>query len=261
MNLLLDVYLAQEKWSEAQSLLLEKIALGSRSKSRDDGQVLTDILALVDVLIHKNSHAEALLYGRRALKGYRRMGSDGVLGVESSLKALVRVCHMSGNYDEEDAYAAILSDFLQLNSTQMSSTDGAQSSEHHVTSPSPASTSPVPQEKTSLHQNKQQEGISNVEQRHGKDIQEDIDAVQRSRILEKRHQIAKDDIIQRLSTIVPTVTKPPHLPSNETEEKISEGTSTTVTENTILPKRDERPLTLPPNPRLLALTPGMSQYP
>ena len=114
MTLLLDTYLAQEKWNEAQSLLLEKISLGSRDTSSESGDVLADMLTLVDVLLHKSSHAEALLYGRRSLKGYRKLGSKGTSGVEKSLRALVRVCHLDGNLeDEEEAYSAILSDFLQ----------------------------------------------------------------------------------------------------------------------------------------------------
>jgi hypothetical protein len=127
MEFLLGVYLAQEKWDEAQALLLKKISVESRDNSRDSGGVLMDLLTLVDVLIYKKSYAEALLYGRRALKGYRKMGSNGAPGVESSLKALVRVCHMDGNYDEEDAYAAILSDFLLLNTSELNSPDATQS--------------------------------------------------------------------------------------------------------------------------------------
>jgi tetratricopeptide (TPR) repeat protein len=113
MNLLLDTYLAQGKWSEAQAILLEKIALVSRDKSKDNGGILAEMLTLIDVLLHKNSYAEALLYGRRALKGYRKLGSDGIGGVEKSLRVLVHVCHLDENFDEEDAYAAILSDFLR----------------------------------------------------------------------------------------------------------------------------------------------------
>jgi hypothetical protein len=73
------------------------------------------MLILIDVLVQKASYTEAYLYGRRTLKGYRKMGSDGLPGVESSLKALIHICHMNGNYEEEDAYTAILSDFKQLN--------------------------------------------------------------------------------------------------------------------------------------------------
>lgn len=78
---------------------------------------------MVDVLINKSSYAGALLYGRRALKGYRKMGSDGITGIESSLRVLVRICHLSGNYDKEDAYAVILSDFAQLKAPDLNSTD------------------------------------------------------------------------------------------------------------------------------------------
>jgi len=114
MHLLLETYLASEKWNEAQSLLLEKIALASGNKSGESGGVLGEMLILVDVLLNKSSHAEALLYGRRALKGYRKLGSKGTTGVEKSLRALVRVCRTDGNLeDEEEAYAAMLSEFLQ----------------------------------------------------------------------------------------------------------------------------------------------------
>lgn len=136
-TLLLDVYLAEEKWDEAQSLLLEKIGVGSRDKSSDNGRVLKDILTLIDVLIHKSSYAEAHLYGRRALKGYRKMGLEGVSGVESSLKALMRICHMNGDWDEGDAYAEILSDFLQLNPSNSNSTGAAESNAQRSESPSP----------------------------------------------------------------------------------------------------------------------------
>ncbi|KAF4629650.1 hypothetical protein G7Y89_g8493 [Cudoniella acicularis] len=125
MRLLVSLYFAQEKWNEAQSILLEKISLGSRDKSRDKGDVLTDMLTLVDVLLHKNAYAEALLYGRRAFKGYRKMGPEGRGGVERSLRAIVRTCHLDGNYDEEDAYAAILSDFLRQNPSKVALDESA----------------------------------------------------------------------------------------------------------------------------------------
>ncbi|KAH8749422.1 P-loop containing nucleoside triphosphate hydrolase protein [Hyaloscypha sp. PMI_1271] len=55
------------------------------------------------------------------------MGSDGLPGVESSLKALIHICHMNGNYEEEDAYTAILSDFKQLNEPILGATIVTQS--------------------------------------------------------------------------------------------------------------------------------------
>jgi hypothetical protein len=116
--LLLKTYRQQKKWSEAQSLLMEKIALESRGAGGDNSEILSDMLVLVDILLEKRAHAEALLYGRRALKGYRRLGSSGTFGVERALRVLMQICRADGNVDEEDAYGAMLSDFLKKNLSQ-----------------------------------------------------------------------------------------------------------------------------------------------
>jgi len=113
MTLLLTTYRHQEKWDEAHSLLIEKIAVESRGSSKSNQGVLADMLTLVEVLFQKSAYAEALLHGRRALKSYRKLGSEGIFGVQDSLKLLCKVCKAAGNHDEEDAYGAILSDILQ----------------------------------------------------------------------------------------------------------------------------------------------------
>jgi hypothetical protein len=109
MGPLLVTYEKQEKWEEAHSFLLKKIsAAGSRGV--DDRTVFSDMLSLVEVLIHRKSYAEALLYGRRAFKGYRKLGPAGAQGVEKALVLIVRVCDEDGNHDDRDAYATMLSD-------------------------------------------------------------------------------------------------------------------------------------------------------
>jgi hypothetical protein len=113
MTLLLTTYRHQEKWDEAHSLLIEKIAVESRGSSRANQGVLADRLILVEVLLKKSAYAEALLHGRRALKSYRKLGSEGTLGVQDSLRLLCQVCQAAGNHDEEDAFNAMLSDVLQ----------------------------------------------------------------------------------------------------------------------------------------------------
>jgi hypothetical protein len=113
MTLLLSTYRHQEKWDEAHSLLIEKIAVESRGSSKANQGVLADMLILVEILLKKCAYAEALLYGRRALKSYRKLGLEGNIGVQDSLKLLCQVCNAAGNHDEEDAYSAILSDVLQ----------------------------------------------------------------------------------------------------------------------------------------------------
>ena len=111
ITLLVKTYQQQQKWNAAQSILIEKIASASRNTDDDDSDVLSDILTLVEVLLKKEAYSEALLYGRRALKGYRRMGKSGADGVGRTLRILVDVCHAEGNVDEEEAYNAVLSDF------------------------------------------------------------------------------------------------------------------------------------------------------
>jgi hypothetical protein len=140
MKLLIDIYLENAKWDEAQSLLLEKIALGSRDKAVGKERVLAETLTLVNVLLQKNAYAEALLYGRRAFKGYRKLGAKGRDGIETSLNLIVKTCHLEGSFDEEDAYAAILSEFLEQTPLMTSTTDAAEIS---TSSLLPSSISPV----------------------------------------------------------------------------------------------------------------------
>jgi hypothetical protein len=108
-----NTYRQQKKWTEAQAILHEKIALGSRNTTGDNSDVLSDTIALVEILLAKMALAEALLYARRALKGYRRMGVSGTAGVEKALQLLIWICHAQGNLDEEEAYTAMLSDFIE----------------------------------------------------------------------------------------------------------------------------------------------------
>ncbi|KAG4431525.1 hypothetical protein IFR05_012982 [Cadophora sp. M221] len=53
-----------------------------------------------------------MLYGRRALKGLRKLGgSDGDFGAAKCLLLLIKVCQDEGNHDEEEAFTVILSNF------------------------------------------------------------------------------------------------------------------------------------------------------
>jgi hypothetical protein len=91
MTLVVKTYRLQKRWAEAQAILIEKIASGSHNTTSDNSDVFSDILTLVEVLLDKGAYAEALLYARRALKGYRRMGGFGTAGVVVALQALVRI--------------------------------------------------------------------------------------------------------------------------------------------------------------------------
>jgi hypothetical protein len=68
---------------------------------------------LVEILQRQGNYVEAHLYGRRVLKGYRRLGVQGAEGVEKTLVILVQICHDDGKVEGEDTYAFMLSDFLE----------------------------------------------------------------------------------------------------------------------------------------------------
>lgn len=112
VTLLLSIYRQQSRWDEAHALLADHIQTESQNSSNDKYNLLADTLTLVEILLNKSAHAEALLDGRRALKGYRKMGPEGRDGVGDSLKLLCQICNASGNRDEEDAYTAILGNAL-----------------------------------------------------------------------------------------------------------------------------------------------------
>jgi hypothetical protein len=112
MDVLVEAYISQQKWTEARTILLDKLSLAQRLLGKGDKSVLLDISTLVDVLFNKGDYVEGHLYARKGLKGYRKLGADGTTGVERMLEMLVKISHADSKFDEEDAYEAMLSDFI-----------------------------------------------------------------------------------------------------------------------------------------------------
>jgi tetratricopeptide (TPR) repeat protein len=104
---------ALEKWEDAERLLKRKITLTSRS-SLVDISSLEDTLQLTEVLLEKKDYTEALLYGRRAYKAYKKRGSAGFDGSKQSLALLIKICGATGKSLEADAYSAMLSDLEEV---------------------------------------------------------------------------------------------------------------------------------------------------
>lgn len=110
--LLIVAYCRQKKLDAAQSLLMERITNPPDPPDPQDVHgILYYMFSLVEVLFRKAEYSEALLYGRRALKGYWKLGSNGSSEAEKLLKLLIRICRKDGNNAEEDAYTAILAEF------------------------------------------------------------------------------------------------------------------------------------------------------
>jgi tetratricopeptide (TPR) repeat protein len=111
LDLLLQAYLQQQKWDDAESLMKDKLAMRSRNASEDDIDVPDDMLKLSDILLQKRDYRQALLYARQALKAYRKAGEKGFEGVENALQKLENICLLDEDYDEQQAYVSMLDKF------------------------------------------------------------------------------------------------------------------------------------------------------
>jgi hypothetical protein len=107
VHLLLDTYRRQEKWDSAESLLLNQIKPESQNEKATNPKY---VLMLAEVLLDKWDLTAARKHGVRAYKRYRKLGPEGTVGVQSSLRLLIRICSADGDVEEEDAYASILYD-------------------------------------------------------------------------------------------------------------------------------------------------------
>jgi hypothetical protein len=84
---------SQDKLDEAQSHLMDSV----RSDPCNLGP-LSEMLSLVEAIFEKEDYPNALIYGERALRAYRKMGSVSTAGKETTLQLLVRVCQASGSH-------------------------------------------------------------------------------------------------------------------------------------------------------------------
>jgi tetratricopeptide (TPR) repeat protein len=106
---LTDVLKSQNKWEEAGNLIKDRLKLlpqGGRGTSNIKYSLL--ILDLGEVLHYKGDQQEALVYGRKSYREFKKMGPENQLECNKSLFLLVQICKSLGNQTESDAYFAIL---------------------------------------------------------------------------------------------------------------------------------------------------------
>jgi hypothetical protein len=117
----LELYTKQEKWTEAQAVARERISFREQSSESNNSQeLLADILLLSDILAKCGTYTEAQLQGRRALRGYRKLGLPGRYGMELALNCLVQISVAMDNTDEAEGYRILLADSI---SSKYKSTD------------------------------------------------------------------------------------------------------------------------------------------
>ncbi|KAM0431300.1 hypothetical protein ACHAPT_005273 [Fusarium lateritium] len=118
LSLFCQTCIGLEKWEDAATAMIDKIALGPQGLGNKDEAVLKDISTLVMVLYAKKDYVQGHLYGRKLLRGYRKLGANGEEGVERSLTLLVAICKASGNTDEEQAYSVMLENLRERKADQ-----------------------------------------------------------------------------------------------------------------------------------------------
>ncbi|KAI8650483.1 Helo-like-N domain-containing protein [Fusarium keratoplasticum] len=118
LSLFCQTCIGLEKWEDAATAMIDKIALSPHGLEGKDEAALKDISTLVMVLYAKKDYVQGHLYGRKLLRGYRKLGPSGEDGVERSLTLLVAICKASGNTDEEQAYSIMLENLRERKAAQ-----------------------------------------------------------------------------------------------------------------------------------------------
>ena len=101
-----DLYISQQRWTEAQKMLLQKMAIQERLLGKKDPELLENVLNLAKLQMRKGDFVEAQLHARRALKGYRKLRQPA--GTRACLTLLVDICDADGNESDQEVYAAML---------------------------------------------------------------------------------------------------------------------------------------------------------
>ncbi|KAL2672353.1 hypothetical protein Neosp_013058 [[Neocosmospora] mangrovei] len=118
LSLFCQTCIGLEKWEDAATAMIDKIGLSPHGLEGKDEAALKDISTLVMVLYAKKDYVQGHLYGRKLLRGYRKLGLSGEEGVERSLTSLVAICKASGNTDEEQAYSIMLENLRERKAAQ-----------------------------------------------------------------------------------------------------------------------------------------------
>ncbi|KAM5356734.1 hypothetical protein ACJ41O_003380 [Fusarium nematophilum] len=143
LGLLCKTCVGLEKWGEAASAMEDKMALEPPGPDGRDEAALEDLSALVMILYSKKDYVKGFTYGRKLLRGYRKLGAGYEEGVERSLTQLVEICKASGNANEEEAYSIMLEDIQEKKAAMVAETPNTEEVCNNNDSPAGGSHDPV----------------------------------------------------------------------------------------------------------------------
>jgi tetratricopeptide (TPR) repeat protein len=101
-------YEQQKNWSALETTLMEKISWLTKESTTETKTILVATLDLAQALQHKKDYKQALLYCRRALKGFRKLGPIAATSYEGSVRLMIDIHCAEGNDLEEEAWNSIL---------------------------------------------------------------------------------------------------------------------------------------------------------
>lgn len=86
-------------------VVIEKITMGLET---DELIILRDYTGLAQILLKQGQFGNALIYGRKALKGYRRLDTRYIKKMHEVLELLIQISYHSEDEREMEAYVVLL---------------------------------------------------------------------------------------------------------------------------------------------------------
>ena len=107
LQCLFGIFQEQERWSEAQNALTQKLNVGERMNRKKDLTYIGDLFALARILQRRGDTIQARLHARRALKGFKKLKSTD--DIKSCLVLLIELCSADNGDDDQEVYTIMLS--------------------------------------------------------------------------------------------------------------------------------------------------------
>ncbi|KAF2657920.1 hypothetical protein K491DRAFT_308034 [Lophiostoma macrostomum CBS 122681] len=105
-----------------------KSSVTERLVGKQYGQYLWDIMKLIKIMMQNQEYVEAHLQGRRALRGFKRLGKAGLPGYVDCIDILIAICRQEGKVDEAEGY-------IILRESQSAPTDETPRDDDMVSNP------------------------------------------------------------------------------------------------------------------------------
>ncbi|KAF2792652.1 hypothetical protein K505DRAFT_338484 [Melanomma pulvis-pyrius CBS 109.77] len=108
VNDLVLIFKALQEFDKAQRLLREKINLFRRAPGDNTTVIWSDVLVLIEILLEKGDHEEALKHGRDAERWYRAHKVSGLEGRKKALELIAKIYIKTGKERNAKGYLAIV---------------------------------------------------------------------------------------------------------------------------------------------------------